>query len=159
METLSIRRFPGLKQLWSSLHTATPQQSATVGDYLNRLARALLDVAYQDDDPWIAQGRTLFAQAGDGLDSNQTSWEIGVQLAHALKEKRLAFNPRSDVLTAPYRDDNRYFWEFEEFDFEKVDRRRLRHPAPGAQAREPDGIHQRSGRRRPPATMPRKSGC
>ena len=28
--------------------------------------------------------------------------------------------PRTDLLTAPYRDDNRYFWEFEEFDFDKA---------------------------------------
>ena len=119
VEALSIRRFPGLRQLWSRLHTATPAQSATAGDWLNRLARALLDETYRDDDPWIAQGRMLFAQAQDRLDSNQTSWDIGVQLAHAFKDKRIAFNPRTDVLSAPYRDDNRYFWEFEEFDFEK----------------------------------------
>ncbi|MGB8410505.1 MAG: nitric oxide reductase activation protein NorD, partial [Gallionella sp.] len=30
------------------------------------------------------------------------------------------FNPRTDELTAPYRDDNRYFWEFEEFDLEQA---------------------------------------
>jgi len=119
VEALSIRRFPGLRQLWSRLHAATPAQSATAGDWLNRLARALLDETYRDDDPWIAQGRMLFAQAQDRLDSNQTSWDIGVQLAHAFKDKRIAFNPRTDVLSAPYRDDNRYFWEFEEFDFEK----------------------------------------
>jgi hypothetical protein len=120
VETLSIRRFPGLKQLWSRLHTATPSMNASIGDYLNRLARALLDESYRDDDPWIAEGRLLFANARDRLDSNLTSWEIGVQLAHRLAEKKIAFNPRSDVLTAPYRDDNRYFWEFEEFDFDKA---------------------------------------
>jgi nitric oxide reductase NorD protein len=120
VETLSIRRFPGLKQLWSQFHTATPAQSASVGDYLNRLARALLDETYRDDDPWIAEGRLLFAQAQDRLDSNVTSWEIGVQLAHSVGRKRIAFNPRTDLLTAPYRDDNRYFWAFEEFDFEKA---------------------------------------
>ena len=48
------------------------------------------------------------------------SWEIGVQLAHAFTERRIPFHPRADVLTAPYRDDNRYFWEFEEFDFDKA---------------------------------------
>ncbi|HXH64044.1 MAG TPA: nitric oxide reductase activation protein NorD [Mariprofundaceae bacterium] len=116
VETLSIRRFPGLKPLWASLHTASPDQGATVGDFLNRLARALLDATYVDDDPWIAEGRTLFAAAQDALESNQVSWDIGVQLAHALQEKRIAFNPRTDVLIAPYRDDNRYFWEFVEFD-------------------------------------------
>jgi Nitric oxide reductase activation protein len=93
---------------------------ASVGDYLNRLARALLDESYVDDDPWIAEGRALFAAAQDKLDTNQTSWDIGVQLAHSIGEKKLAFNPRTDVLTAPYRDDNRYFWEFEEFDFDKA---------------------------------------
>ncbi|MEW5771470.1 MAG: VWA domain-containing protein [Pseudomonadota bacterium] len=120
VETLSIRRFPGLKQLWSRFHTATPAMTASVGDYLNRLARALLDETYFDDDPWIAEGRMLFAQAQDRLGSNVTAWEIGVQLAHSLAQKRIAFNPRTDLLTAPYRDDNRYFWAFEEFDFEKA---------------------------------------
>jgi hypothetical protein len=120
VEALSIRRFPGLKQLWSKLHTATPTMTATVGDYLNRLARALLDDSYQDDDPWILEARALFAGAQDRLDTNVTSWEIGVQLAHSLTSKKIAFNPRKDLLTAPYRDDNRYFWEFEEFDFNKA---------------------------------------
>lgn len=119
VEALSIRRFPGLKQLWARMHSANQSQSATAGDWLNRLARALLDETYRDDDPWIAEGRLLFAQARDRLDSNQIAWDIGVQLAHGFRDKRIAFNPRSDVLTAPYRDDNRYFWEFEEFDFAK----------------------------------------
>ena len=119
VETLAIRRFPGLRQLWAKLHTASPAQCTSAGDWFNRLARALLDESYRDDDPWIAEGRMLFAQARDRLASNHTSWEIGVQLAHGFKDKRIAFNPRSDVLAAPYRDDNRYFWAFEEFDFEK----------------------------------------
>ena len=120
VETLAISKFPGLKQLWSALHTIESTQANTAGDYLNRLARALLDERYQDNDPWIAQGRLLFRQAADRLDSNQLSWDIGVQLAHEFMSRRIAFNPRSDLLTAPYRDDNRYFWEFEEFDFERA---------------------------------------
>jgi hypothetical protein len=120
VETLSIRKFPGLKHLWAQLHTIEADQGNTAGDYLNRLARALLDDEYQDNDPWIAQGRVLFKQAGERLDSNQVSWDIGVQLAHEFMAKRIPFNPRSDLLTAPYRDDNRYFWEFEEFDFDKA---------------------------------------
>ncbi|MEK6750264.1 MAG: nitric oxide reductase activation protein NorD, partial [Pseudomonadota bacterium] len=119
VETLAIRKFPGLKQLWAKLHTITPAHSATAGDYLNRLARALLDDTYRDDDAWIAQGRSLFNESSDKLDTNQTSWDIGVTLAHAFLAKKIPFNPRADVLTAPYRDDNRYFWEFEEFDFQK----------------------------------------
>ena len=125
VEALAIRRFPGLKQLWSKLHAATPELSASVGDYLNRLARALLDETYQDDDAWINEGRALFAAAaqenqGNRLDNNHSSWEIGVQLAHSLTQKKIPFNARTDILSAPYRDDNRYFWEFEEFDFDKA---------------------------------------
>ncbi len=120
VETLAIRRFPGLKQLWAQFHTATPAQNASVGDWLNRLARALLDEAYEDGDAWIAEGRALFAAAQDKLGTHKTSWEIGVQLAHSIAAKKIAFNPRTDLLTAPYRDDNRYFWAFEEFDFDKA---------------------------------------
>ncbi|OJZ18756.1 MAG: VWA domain-containing protein [Thiobacillus sp. 65-29] len=120
VETLSIRRFPGLKQLWAQLHTATPAMQTSIGDYLDRLARALLDDSYVDDDPWIAQARALFAAANDRLGDNRVSWDIGVTLAHSIGQKKLAFNPRTDLLTAPYRDDNRYFWEFEEFDFDKA---------------------------------------
>ncbi len=122
VETLSIRRFPGLKAMWAKLHTATPGQGASMGDYLDRLARALLDETYRDDDAWIVQGRALFAQAvaDNRLADNAVSWDIGVTLAHSFKDKNIPFNPRKDVLTAPYRDDNRYFWEFEEFDFDKA---------------------------------------
>lgn len=120
VETLTVRRFPGMKQLWSKLHTATPQLNSSMGDYLNRLARALLDDSYEDSDPWIAEGRALFAEAQDKLDDNHISWEIGVQLAHSFAQKRIPFNARTDVLTAIYRDDNRYFWEFAEFDFNKA---------------------------------------
>ncbi|MFZ5503259.1 MAG: nitric oxide reductase activation protein NorD [Pseudomonadota bacterium] len=120
VETLAVRKFPGLGQLWSSMHTIEAGQDKSAGDYLNRLARALLDERYQDNDPWVAQGRVLFKQAAERLDTNQVSWDIGVQLAHEFMAKRIPFNPRSDQLTAPYRDDNSYFWEFEEFDFDKA---------------------------------------
>jgi nitric oxide reductase NorD protein len=119
VEALSIKAFPGLKKVWAKLHTVQADQANSAGDYLNRLARALLDSDFEDKDPWIAQGRTLFAQADERMTDNTISWEIGVALAHGLLEKRLGFNPRTDILSAPYRDDNRYFWEFEEFDFNK----------------------------------------
>lgn len=120
VEALAVRKFPGLGHLWAQFHTIPSSQNHTAGDYLNRLARALLDDSYQDNDPWIAQGRILFKQAAERLETNQISWDIGVQLAHEFMSRHLAFNPRNDLLTAPYRDDNRYLWEFEEFDFDKA---------------------------------------
>ncbi|MEO6976097.1 MAG: nitric oxide reductase activation protein NorD [Gallionella sp.] len=119
VESLSIQAFPGLKQIWARLHTVQAGQAETTGDYLNRLARALLDSDFQDDDPWIAHGRSLFAQAAERMTDNTISWDIGVTLAHELLQKHLSYNPRTDLLSAPYRDDNRYFWEFVEFDFNK----------------------------------------
>jgi nitric oxide reductase activation protein len=110
VEALSMRRFPGLKQLWARQHTATPLHNRTAGDYLNRLARALLDETYRDDDPWISQGRALFS-AADDLETNNISLDLGLTLAHAFQKKNVRINSVSDKLSAPYRDDNRYLWE------------------------------------------------
>ncbi|ARU31050.1 VWA domain-containing protein [Sulfuriferula sp. AH1] len=120
IEQIAINAFPGLNQLWASLHFVTPDQSATLGDYLNRIARALLDPDYEDGHPIIAKARALFKAQQEYLADNTISWEIGVALAHELSQLRIPFNARTDVLRAPYRDDNRYFWEFEEFDFDKA---------------------------------------
>lgn len=116
VEALAIRRFPGLQLLWSRLHFATPQMSTSIGGHLDRLARSLLDPAYRDDDPWIGEGRALFGAAAERLDDNRISREIGVALAQRLAQKKIPFDPRCDLQSAPYRDDNRYFWQFREFD-------------------------------------------
>ena len=110
VEALSIRRFPGLKQLWAIQHTATPLHDRTAGDYLNRLARALLDETYRDDDPWISRGRALF-NAADNLEAGNVSWDTGLTLADAFQHSKLRFNIRPGRHNALYRDDNRYLWE------------------------------------------------
>lgn len=120
VEQLSINAFPGMRQLWASLHFAQPTQAKTMGDYLNRIARALLDPQYEDTHPIIAKARELFAAEQHRLTDNQMAWDIGVTLAHELSLLRIPFQPRTDLLTSPYRDDNRYFWEFEEFDFNQA---------------------------------------
>ena len=106
VETLAIRRFPGLKILWSRLHNAESARSSTAGDYLDRLARALLDECYADDDPWIELGRKLFGEAD--LENDDVSREIGIALASA---KQIGIDPRADMLSVPYRDDNSFLWE------------------------------------------------
>jgi nitric oxide reductase NorD protein len=125
VETLAIAQFPGLRDLWASLHTAAPTSNRTAGDFLSRLARALLDPACTDDHPWVLEGRALFGEVRERVlahpHDNTVSWEVGVALAHSFREKvGLSFQPRTDVQTAVYRDDNRYFWAFEEFDFDKA---------------------------------------
>jgi nitric oxide reductase NorD protein len=125
VEALALARFPGLRPLWAGLHTASADQARSAGDWLNRLARALLDPDHADDHPWIAQGRALWAQAQAHIHAhphdNSASWAIGVQLAHSYREQTQgpAFAPRTDGQTPAYRDDNRYLWAFEGFDFER----------------------------------------
>lgn len=117
VEALACRDFPNMRASWLALHppldTSEPQ---SVGDLLNRLARALLDLDSNDPHPWVQEGVRLFRAETD-LSSNQISWNIGVELAHSLAQYPLPeFNVRTDGLRAIYRDDNRTVWESEEYD-------------------------------------------
>jgi nitric oxide reductase NorD protein len=109
VETLAVRRFPGLKPLWAAQHVATPADTLCRGDYLNRLARALLDEAYQDGDAWVEQGRAWF-HALDDLEREYVSRELGLKLADAFRTKGLRYHPGTDTQSALYRDDNRALW-------------------------------------------------
>ena len=120
VEALAIRRFPGLQPLWARLHDASAQRAECVADWLDRIARALLDPGYVDDDALVADARARFAAAQPRLDDAAVSWDIGVALAHQLGARAAGYNPRRDLPRAPYRDDNRYFWAFDGFDAERA---------------------------------------
>jgi len=116
VETLAIRQFPNMREAWLALHPpADYGEPKTVGDLINRLARALLEQNPADPHPWVQKGVALFRAETD-LASNQVSWNIGVELAHLLGQIPLPeYNPRTDGLRALYRDDNRTVWESEEY--------------------------------------------
>lgn len=122
VEELAIRKFPGMRQAWLALHpvfdySAQPQ---TVGELLDRLARALLDPDATDPHPFVQQGVAAFRAQSD-LDSNQVSWNLGVDLSHRLFELDLpTYNKLTDALSAIYRDDNRAVWFLEEYDEAQV---------------------------------------
>jgi hypothetical protein len=117
VEALAIRRFPRLKELWARFHVAEAK-GESVGDYLNRLARALLDPGYVDADPLVTWVRDGFADAEPG--SNAVSLELGLALAEEFRKRGLSWSPYRDVQAAPYRDDNRYLWEYEEYSYEQA---------------------------------------
>ena len=125
IESLTLAKFPGLRPLWSDLHSCSAAQQQTAGDWLNRMARAWIDPAYEDNHPWIAQGRALLVEALPRIladpNNNTYSWEIGVTLAASYGEltNSPSFQSRTDFQSAIYRDDNRYFWDFDGFDFER----------------------------------------
>jgi nitric oxide reductase NorD protein len=114
VERLASGEFPGLAPLWRRLHHATPDVAQTTGDYLSRLARALADPSYADPDPVVASGRNLFDRAGADLGTSRESWEVGVALARELVGVGSGFDPRTDLVSAPYRDDNRHLWEHQD---------------------------------------------
>jgi len=125
VETLAIREFPGLRPIWAQFHQVSAAAGDTWAEHLSRLARALLDPDFADAGILASTGRRLLAAAQERLDDNAISWEIGAELASlaagggdsaaaAGKGRLPAYNPRTDLVRAPYRDDNRYIWEFDE---------------------------------------------
>ncbi len=119
VEALASREFPGLKKLWLPFH----RQLAAIDDErdptvrrLERLAHALLDADYADDDPWInasaAAFREEFARRGE---DNRLSWDLGVTLYNELGARAALPSLRVlESIAIPYRDDNRYVWAFDE---------------------------------------------
>jgi len=113
VEALAIARFPRLRDLWRQFHA--PTGDGAMGAQFDRIALALLDPDWDTDDPVGAWAREAFA--GADLSEAAISRDLGLQLAHQLRDR--PFSAYRDGQGAPYRDDNRYIWEFEEIDWEK----------------------------------------
>lgn len=117
VEALAIRRFPRLKEFWGQFHVAEPTGDS-VGAYFGRIARALLDPAYRDADPLVVWARDNFATAD--LETNAMALDLGLALADEFRRRGLPFSAYRDVPAVPYRDDNRYLWEYEEYDYQQA---------------------------------------
>lgn len=113
VETLAMRALPGLRRLWAPYQVAVPTSVATAPMLLARLARALFDPAYRDDDGFVAKGRALFTAALPRLDDHAVSREIGMLLGNELGQMRVQFNAKTYVVEPLYRDDGLGLWEFD----------------------------------------------
>ena len=112
VEALAIKAFPGLKQLWLKLLPADPTQTNSTGALLDRMARAMADEHYHNDDhPLVEAAQALFRQASGRLEEERLAWEIGRELAKQAEALNIGFNPNKDLPANPYRDDNRYLWQ------------------------------------------------
>ncbi len=113
IEALALQAFPGLRRLWSQFHIATPTFSMTAITLMQRLARALIDPAYEDNNPWVQKGRGLFAEnASARLEDCAMSRHIGNVLGNDLGQMRVQFNFKTYVIEPLYRDDNLCLWDF-----------------------------------------------
>jgi nitric oxide reductase NorD protein len=112
IELLAIRQLPGLRKLWSPYHVAVPAGVATAPTLLARLARALFDPAYEDDDSFVAKGRLMFEGQLPHLEDPAISREIGMLLGNDLGQMRVQFNAKTYVVEPVYRDDGLGLWDF-----------------------------------------------
>ncbi len=120
VEYLAYRQFPGLRRLWlrffdHALASAPPDLHPVVGIML-RLNRALLDPDYNDAEAWI---NDIVSRYRKLLEANAVDRpllrEFGLEFFDRVRvsEKLPALRLLQDS-PVPYRDDNRYFWAFDE---------------------------------------------
>ena len=120
VEYKAMQEFPGLKKLWLSLlkiesDEKTEHESMQI---LEHVAHMLMDSKETIEDAEIA---AIVQKFHDGIEENQDnnnfSWHLGLELFNIFSARKATPSLRIlERIRIPYRDDNRYVWEFEEFD-------------------------------------------
>ena len=126
VEALAVRQFPGMKQMWGQFHAKVREVScptAPVVGLLERLAYALLDESYHDDDSLVVEMASTFRdEFSNRRDDNQLSWDLGVTLYNRLGDRGSLPNLRTlESMGIPYRDDNRYCWASDEIAWQSAE--------------------------------------
>ncbi len=125
IEYKAIRDFPGLRNLWRSLldmeHEGDVEHPTMI--VLERVALMLLDPSVKTDDHEIS---TFCEQFHDKIeaeqDNNTFTWHMGMELFNLFSARKEVPSLRIlERIRIPYRDDNRFIWEFEEFTFDTFD--------------------------------------
>lgn len=114
VESLAGQEFPGLTRVWQSLHTVHPSDGNGFETLLLRLARALIDPAYDDPHAWIAKGRALClddaGQVVSQLNDPVQLRRVATLLGNDIGQMRLRFNSKTYLPGPDYRDDLRWMW-------------------------------------------------
>lgn len=114
VEQLACRELPGLCRLWAPLHTAQPADGDGFEALMLRLARSLIDPAYDDPHPWVQKGRRLFFVDGTvpvlALRRPDETRLAASLLGNDIGQMRLRFSAASYVVGPDYRDDSRWMW-------------------------------------------------
>ncbi|MES9958839.1 MAG: nitric oxide reductase activation protein NorD [Sedimenticola sp.] len=114
--------FPGLKKLWRTLLRITdeddhPEHPTML--VLEHIALMLLDSSVTIDDEEIsAYVKRYHEEIEEKQDDQNYSWHMGVELFNLFSSRKAVPSLRIlERIRIPYRDDNRYVWEFAEFDW------------------------------------------
>jgi nitric oxide reductase NorD protein len=122
IEYKAIQDFPGLKKLWTSLlsieHEEEPEHPAIV--VLERLALMLLDASVRSDSDELNEFADQFhQQIEERQDDPQFSWHMGLELFNYFSARKEVPSLRIlERIRLPYRDDNRFVWEFAELNWD-----------------------------------------
>jgi len=124
VECLAIRQFPGLKKLWLQFFNRwaeageSAMETHPAMDRMTRMARALIDDDYRDADTDINQQAADFRAALETrARDNRISWNAGMAFYHLLTRDGVPSVRAVADFPVPYRDDNRYVWDFDEADW------------------------------------------
>jgi len=126
VEYLAYREFPGLRKLWLQFFTAQPDgqddyaEPHETMDLMMRTTRAVMDADYRDPlDRINAIAADYRAKLEQDPYQPRLAWMSGVDFYNQMTE--IAKIPSVRILSEwpiPYRDDNRFFWDFSENLFE-----------------------------------------
>ena len=124
IEYKAISVFPGLKKLWASLLSMQQEGDAEhqTMKLLEQLALMLLDDSVKCDDGELNSFAEQFhKQIETEQDNNKFSWHMGLELYNLFSSRKEVPSLRIlERIRIPYRDDNRFVWEFEEFTFDTM---------------------------------------
>lgn len=119
VEYKAIKDFPGLKKLWRSLLLLDSEDVAEheTMPVLEHAALMLMDAGISSED---AELNTITEKFHNEIEANQDnnnfSWHLGLDLFNLFATRKAVPSLRIlEHIRIPYRDDNRYVWEFEEF--------------------------------------------
>ena len=123
IEYKATNAFPGLKKLWRSLLDAEYEGDVEHPTMLvlERLALMLLDSNVSTDDRELSEFVQRFHNEIEAQqDNNQYSWHMGMELYNIFSLRKEVPSLRIlERIRIPYRDDNRFVWEFEEFNWDQ----------------------------------------
>ncbi|HID37601.1 MAG TPA: VWA domain-containing protein, partial [Ghiorsea sp.] len=120
VEYKAVREFPGIKNLWRKMMEEADQDEKPehpTMTILVHLSLMLLDDTISSDDEELNVIAKRFHEGiEENQDNNKFCWNLGLDIFNLLSKRKevpsLRILERIDI---PYRDDNRYVWEFEEF--------------------------------------------
>ncbi|MDF1620628.1 nitric oxide reductase activation protein NorD [Pseudothioclava nitratireducens] len=124
VEHCAIRAFPGLATMFRALMPESPPKTYEHESMylLEKLAIALIEPGRRTGDLEIDNlVETFHGEVENNLRETMFSWSLGIELYNLLAQRRAVPSLRVlETLRIPYRDDNRFVWALDGYDWDNV---------------------------------------